>query len=129
MTCRLAGSWVRSCFTCPPAGVYTGSCAVGRAWPPRARFPDASELRVSLRVVRNGAGMFSDTVNVTGLCRRPAGRVRGLSGVLGFPVGVVLLTGTAIVPPPGFIGRGGDEMIMALAGLGEVHDVVGVAGL
>ena len=37
--------------------------------------------------------MFSDTVNVTGLCRRPAGRVRGLSGVLGFPAGVVLLTG------------------------------------
>jgi hypothetical protein len=73
--------------------------------------------------------MFSDAVNVTGLCRRPAGRVRGLSRVLGFPVGVVLLTGTAIGPPPGFIGRGGAGMIMAPAGPSEVHDVVGVAGV
>jgi 2-dehydro-3-deoxy-D-arabinonate dehydratase len=72
-----------------PARVYTGSCAVGRAWSPSARFPDASELRISLRVVRNGAGMFSDTVSVTGLCRRPGGVARGVSGVLGFPVGVV----------------------------------------
>ena len=65
----------------PRAGVYTGSCAVGRAWPPRAWFPDVSALRFSLMVVRNGAGMSRDTVNVTGLCRRPGGRVRGLSGV------------------------------------------------
>lgn len=55
--------------------------------------------------------------------------MRGLSGVLGFPAGMVLLAGTAFVSPPGFIGRGGDEVIMAPAGLGEIHDVVGVAGL
>ena len=55
--------------------------------------------------------------------------MRGLSGVLGFPAGVVLLTGTAIAPPPGFMGRGDAGVIMALAGLGEVHDVVGVVGL
>jgi hypothetical protein len=44
--------------------------------------------------------MSGDTVNVTGLCRRPGGCVGGPSDVLGGPVGVVLLTGTAIVPPP-----------------------------
>ena len=51
-------------------------------------------------MVRNGAGMSGDAVNVTGLCRRPGGRMRGPSDVLGVPVGEVLLTGTAIVPPP-----------------------------
>jgi hypothetical protein len=40
----------------------------------------------------------------------------------------VVLTGMAIVPSPGFTGRGGDEVI-TMAGLCEVHDVVGVAGI
>jgi hypothetical protein len=42
---------------------------------------------------------------------------------------VVLLTGTAIVPPPGFIVCAGDGRLPAAAGLGELRIVVEVAGL
>jgi hypothetical protein len=67
MTCRLAASWGAGLLYLPRAGVYTGSCAVGRDWPPQAWFPDLSALRFSLMVVRNGARMSRDTVNVTGV--------------------------------------------------------------
>jgi fumarylacetoacetate (FAA) hydrolase family protein len=36
----------------------------------------------------------------------------------------VLLTGTAIVPPPGFTLHPGDEVIIATTGLGELRNVV-----
>jgi len=43
--------------------------------------------------------------------------------------GVVLLTGTAIVPPSGFIFRAGDGALPAACGLSELRIVVEVAGL
>ena len=45
-----------------------------------------------------------------------------------FLVGVVLLTGTAVVPPPGFALRAGGGVFIATSGLGELRTVVEVAG-
>ena len=42
---------------------------------------------------------------------------------------MVLLTGTAIVPPSGFIFRAGDGRLPAACALGELRIVVEVAGL
>ncbi len=67
-------------------------------------------------------------VSVAGLRRRPGELVRWLFRALDFPVGVVLLTGTAIVPDPGFTHRAGDEVIIATTGLGELRNVVEVVG-
>jgi 2-dehydro-3-deoxy-D-arabinonate dehydratase len=85
-------------------------------------------LQIGLRVVRSGADVYSDTVHVAGLHRRPEDLVRWLFRALDFPVGVVLLTGTAIVPDPGFTLRAGDEVIIATTGLGELRNVVEVVG-
>jgi 2-dehydro-3-deoxy-D-arabinonate dehydratase len=112
----------------PQAKVYTGSCAVGPCLVTPDEVPDLSELQISLRVTRSGADVYSDTVNVAGLHRRPDDLVRWLFRALDFPVGVVLLTGTAIVPDPGFTLRAGDEVIIATTGLGELHNVVEVVG-
>lgn len=112
----------------PQAKVYTGSCAVGPCLVTPDEVPDLSELQISLRVTRSGADVYSNTVNVAGLHRRPDDLVRWLFRALDFPVGVVLLTGTAIVPDPGFTLRAGDEVIIATTGLGELHNVVEVVG-
>jgi len=40
----------------------------------------------------------------------------------------VLLTGTAIVPPPDFTLRVGDEVIIAATGLGELRNAVEAVG-
>jgi 2-dehydro-3-deoxy-D-arabinonate dehydratase len=77
-------------------------------------------------VVRDGAEVVRETVKVADLHRRPDDLVRWLFRALDFPVGVVLLTGTAIVPPPTFTLRAGDEVIIATTGLGELRNVVEV---
>jgi 2-dehydro-3-deoxy-D-arabinonate dehydratase len=81
-----------------------------------------------MRVVRDGAEIVSDTVKVADLHRSPDDLVRWLFRALDFPVGVVLLTGTAIVPPPDFTLRVGDEVIIATTGLGELRNVVEAVG-
>jgi hypothetical protein len=61
------------------------------------------------------------------LTRRLTDIARRTGGALA--VSVVLLTGTAIVSPPDFALRAGDELITATAGLGELRSIVAVAGL
>jgi 2-dehydro-3-deoxy-D-arabinonate dehydratase len=56
-------------------------------------------------VVRDGAEVVADTVKVADLHRSPSDLVAWLFRAMEFPVGVVLLTGTAIVPP---VLRGGN---------------------
>jgi 2-dehydro-3-deoxy-D-arabinonate dehydratase len=113
----------------PQAKVYTGSCAVGPCLVTADEVPDLSQVQIGLRVVRNRADMYRDTVNVSGLRRQPDDLVRWLFRALDFPVGVVLLTGTAIVPDPSFTLLAGDEVIIDTTGLGELRNVVEVVGL
>ena len=112
----------------PQAKIYTGSCAIGPCLATPDEVPGLASLLISLRVVRDGAEVISDTVKVADLHRRPDDLVRWLFRALDFPVGVVLLTGTAIVPPPAFTLRAGDEVIIATTGLGELRNVVEVIG-
>jgi 2-dehydro-3-deoxy-D-arabinonate dehydratase len=110
----------------PQAKIYTGSCALGPCLATPDEVPGLASLLISLRVVRGGAEAVADTVKVADLHRQPAELVRWLFRALEFPVGVVLLTGTAIVPPPAFTLRAGDEVINATTGLGELRNVVEV---
>jgi len=112
----------------PQAKIYTGSCAVGPCLATPDEVPDLAALLISLLVVRDGATVISDTVKVADLHRSPDDLVRWLLRALDFPVGVVLLTGTAIVPPPDFTLRTGDEVIIATTGLGELRNVVEAVG-
>jgi len=110
----------------PQAKIYTGSCAIGPCLATPDEVPDLASLLISLRVLRAGAEVVADTVKVADLHRSPGELVRWLFRALDFPVGVVLLTGTAIVPPPAFTLRAGDEVIIATTGLGELRNVVEV---
>ena len=112
----------------PQAKVYTGSCALGPCVATPGEVPGLKSLLISLLVVRDGAEVVSETVKVADLRRQPGELVRWLFRALDFPVGVVLLTGTAIVPPPDFTLRAGDEVIIATTGLGELRNVVEVIG-
>jgi 2-dehydro-3-deoxy-D-arabinonate dehydratase len=108
----------------PQAKIYTGSCALGPCLATLDEVPGLASLLIALRVVRDGTEVFRDTVKVADLRRSPGDLVRWLFRALDFPVGVVLLTGTAIVPPPDFTLRVGDEVIIATTGLGVLRNVV-----
>ena len=108
----------------PQAKIYTGSCALGPCLATPDEVPGLASLLIALRVVRDGTEVFRDTVKVADLRRSPGDLVRWLFRALDFPLGVVLLTGTAIVPPPDFTLRVGDEVIIATTGLGVLRNVV-----
>ena len=107
----------------PQAKVYRGSCALGPVH----------------RAGRRGAAGRGDGDHADDLARRRGG-VRGLDAgraaqararpswsswlfqAQDFPVGAVLLTGTSVIPAVEFTLRGGDEVRIAITGLGRAGE-------
>jgi 2-dehydro-3-deoxy-D-arabinonate dehydratase len=108
----------------PQAKVYTGSCALGPALVPAADAPPLAELRILLTVRRGGAKLYSDAVPLSDMRRGPDDLLRWLFAAMDFPVGVVLLSGTSIVPPPDFTLRPGDEVEVDVPGIGTLTNPV-----
>ena len=110
----------------PQAKIYEGSCALGPCIVPAGsvEFP----LAISFEVIREGAIVASGETSTTRLHRSIEGIVEHLGRALAFPDGVVLLTGTGIVPDPSFTLRAGDTVRVAIEGLGVLANVVEVVG-
>jgi 2-dehydro-3-deoxy-D-arabinonate dehydratase len=82
----------------PQAKVYEGSCALGPGWVPIADAPPLDALEVELVIERDGAERFRGSTSTSKLRRSLEELVSWLGRALSFPDGVVLLTGTSIVP-------------------------------
>jgi 2-dehydro-3-deoxy-D-arabinonate dehydratase len=112
----------------PQAKVYLGSCALGPALVPVAEAPAFEDLEIRLVVLRDGGEAFAGSVALSQMRRRPAELVDWLFRAQEFPVGAVLLTGTAIVPPSDFTLRPGDLVTITVPGLGELGNPVELVG-
>lgn len=112
----------------PQAKSYDGSCAVGPCLVPVAAMPDLTALHVRLRVERGEDVCFEDGISVSAMRRRPADLVEWLFRAMSFPSGVVLLTGTGIVPGPDFTLADGDVVSITITGLGELRNTVTTVG-
>lgn len=99
----------------PQAKVYAGCCALGPAVWAQSRFDEIDALEVSLRIRRDGACLYEAAAPASALKRSAAELVAFLGRDNVFPDGVVLLTGTGIVPPDDIALRGGDEVEIAAA--------------
>jgi len=112
----------------PQAKVYRGSCALGPCIVPAAEAPAPEEMEIRLRISRGGEPVFEGSTQVALLRRQPAELVEWLFKAQEFPAGAVLLTGTSVIPAPEFTLRGGDEVRIAITGLGELVNTVEVVG-
>jgi 2-dehydro-3-deoxy-D-arabinonate dehydratase len=110
----------------PQAKVYRGSCALGPAIVPVGEAPPAEEMEITLTIARDGAPVFSGGTQVALLKRGLTELVEWLYQAMDFPVGAVLLTGTSVIPAVEFTLRGGDEVRIAITGLGELVNTVEV---
>jgi 2-dehydro-3-deoxy-D-arabinonate dehydratase len=108
----------------PQAKVYTGSCALGPALVPLADAEPLSDLVVELEISRDGDRLFADRVPISSMRRRPDELLEWLFSALDFPVGVVLLTGTSIVPPQELTLRAGDVVDITVSGVGTLTNPV-----
>jgi 2-dehydro-3-deoxy-D-arabinonate dehydratase len=91
----------------PQAKSYTGSCAVG----PGILLTGAEtlgDLPIHLVIERGGQTIFDDTAATSQMKRTPAELVSYLFRELSFPHGVLLMTGTCLVPGGDFTLKSGD---------------------
>ncbi len=112
----------------PQAKVYSGSCAVGPCLVPVAEAPAADAMEIRLRIVRDGASVMDESVPTALLRRTPEELAEWLMYAQDFPSGVVLLTGTGLVPEDTFTLHSGDLVSVAITGLGELTNTVTVVG-
>jgi len=110
----------------PQAKAYRHSVALGPAL-----VPWDDELlagRVHLTVRRAAEVVVDDRVSLTELHRTPADLGDWLFRARDFPRGVVLLTGTGIVPSSAFTLEAGDEVRIEITDLGELVNAVELVG-
>lgn len=108
----------------PQAKVYRGSCALG----PGIVLAGADEMRelpIHLQVKRDGVMIFDGETNTAQMKRTFEELVSYLYREMRFPHGVLLMTGTGLVPPDDFTLRVGDVVTVQVGGLVLDNEVGG----
>jgi 2-dehydro-3-deoxy-D-arabinonate dehydratase len=108
----------------PQAKVYDACCGLGPYITLAESMPPAREIEIRLEIVRGGTTVFEGATSTARMARR----FEELIGWLGidntFPEGVILLTGTGIVPPDEFSLKTGDEVAITISGVGTLVNPV-----
>lgn len=110
----------------PQAKVYAGSCSLSGGVRP-AWEVDAGGLHIAIEVGRGGAVAWEGRTTTAALRRSPAELVAYLFREQSYPDGVVLSTGTGVVPDLDFSMEAGDEVVITVAEVGTLSNHV-VAG-
>ena len=111
----------------PQAKVYDRSCALGPGIVPVWAAP-APPFDIALRVERGDEVAFAGSTSTASLTRSFEDLADWLTAALTFPDGVVLLTGTGIVPDESFSLRPGDVVTIEVPGLGTLANPVVLVG-
>jgi 2-dehydro-3-deoxy-D-arabinonate dehydratase len=109
------------------AKVYDRSCALGPGIVPAWGAP-ALPLYIALRVQRGDAVAFEESTSTASITRRFEDLAAWLMAATTFPVGVILLTGTGIVPNESFSLRAGDVVTIDIPGIGTLTNPVVLVG-
>lgn len=110
----------------PQAKVYRRCCGLG-PWIVPAESVDPSALGVRLLIRRNGATAFEGETSTARMRRTPRELVDWLFRHNDFPTGVILLTGTGIIPPDEFTLESWDEVEIEIQGIGTLRNRVAVS--
>ena len=108
----------------PQAKMYDGSCALGPFVTLAGSMPPASEITIRMTILRGGRVAFEGTTGLDRMARSFKELVDWLGRENSFPDGVILLTGTGIVPPDEFTLMGGDETHIQIDGIGTLSNLV-----
>lgn len=111
----------------PQAKIYAGSCALSTGIRPAWEVGDASDLAITMAVHRDGAVAWSGETSTGRLHRGLPELVDYLWRGDQFPDGVLLATGTGIIPEMSFTLRAGDRVDIDIASVGTLSNRV-VAG-
>lgn len=108
----------------PQAKTYDGCCGLGPAITLAERMPPIDEARIELQIERDGATIFDDSTPLARIKRKFDELVGWLGRDNVFQDGVILLTGTGIVPPDDFTLRAGDQVRITIDAIGTLINPV-----
>ncbi len=111
----------------PQAKIYLGGCATGPAIRPVWEVLDPYTLGIELTITRDGERVWNGQASTGQLHRRLDDLVGYLFREDVFPDGVILATGTCLVPELPFTLRAGDEITISIGEVGTLTSTV-VAG-
>jgi 2-dehydro-3-deoxy-D-arabinonate dehydratase len=101
----------------PQAKTYAGSCAVGPWIVPAWEIPDPYALTIELTISRDDGVAWAGTAATSTLHRKIDELAAWLLRENEFPAGVILSTGTSLVPELPFTLRAGDEVRITISGI------------
>jgi 2-dehydro-3-deoxy-D-arabinonate dehydratase len=107
----------------PQAKVYGGSCALGPGIVPFWEVEDPYALGIRMRIERNGSNHWQGATSMREFARRLDDLVAYLFREDTFPDGVILCTGTALVPESPYTLEPGDLVEIDIDGLGTLRNV------
>jgi 2-dehydro-3-deoxy-D-arabinonate dehydratase len=108
----------------PQAKVYDGSCALGPVITLAGHLPPLDKTTIRLTIGRGGTIAFDGSTTLAAMARTFEDLVSWLGRDNSFPDGVILLTGTGIVPPDSFTLASGDVIAIEVSGIGTLRNVV-----
>ncbi len=107
----------------PQAKVYDGSCALGPCIL-LSNEPLPKTTKIGIEVERDGVREFSGSTTMAELKRDPQELVDYLFRENSFPKGVLLMTGTGIIPEDSFTLNHGDIIRITIDGIGTLENTV-----
>ncbi len=108
----------------PQAKIYNQSCAIGPVVTLREAMPPADQVAIRLTITRQGQTVFEGGTTLAAMARSFDDLIAWLGRENSFPAGVILLTGTGVVPPDDFTLAAGDEVSIDIDGIGRLMNPV-----
>ena len=108
----------------PQAKIYSGACAIGPGITPAWALAGLGALAITASVRRGDAVVWSGETSTAQLHRGLDELVEYLFRAASFPHGVILSTGTGLVPELSFTLVPGDEERIGIDGVGRLSNVV-----
>jgi 2-dehydro-3-deoxy-D-arabinonate dehydratase len=110
----------------PQAKLFAGGCALAAGIRPVWEVPDPKDLTIDLVIHRGGDEVFTGTTSTAKLVRDLQDLIDVLFLPNDFPDGVILATGTGIVPELDFALAEGDVITITIAEVGTLTNTVAV---
>ena len=108
----------------PQAKVYDACCGLGPWLTLAAYMPPLREVEIRMVIDRDGQAVFEGSTSVGRMARRLDDLISWLGRDNRFPNGVILLTGTGVVPPDEFSLHRGDIVRISVDGIGTLTNPV-----
>ena len=108
----------------PQAKVYDACCGLGPCITLAANMAAAEDIEIKLLIQRGKSVAFEGETAVSNMARSFENLIEFLGRDQTFPDGVILLTGTGVVPPNDFTLQAGDVVKINITGIGTLINPV-----